>query len=147
MVPSCVGHVTGSPTTTAALSRDRRSRSGALALPKVIEIDQPDWESVGFDAESGLTMHGDTDGGLVAKVNVANEHLRQVIERAPGSDCGLLRKRFVYGLVLAGVPLWQEFSGKDDCDELIRDSTKAVARVLLPTISVLGSLECDLVTA
>jgi len=125
--------------------RDRHSRSGALALPKVIEIDQPDWESVGFDAESGLTMHNDTDGGLVAKINIANEHLRRAMERAPESDRDLLRKRFVYGLVLAGVSLWQEFSEKEDCDELIRGSTSAIARVLLPTISVLGSLEHELV--
>ena len=121
--------------------------TGALALPKVVEIDRDEWESVDFDAESGLTMHGDTDGGLVAKVNIANEHLRQAMERAPESDCDLLRKRFVYGLVLAGVSLWQEFSDKEDCDELIRTSTKAIARVLLPTISVLGSLEHDLIAA
>ena len=72
---------------------DRCPRSGALALPKVVEIDRDEGESVDFDAESGLTMHGDTDGGLVAKVNIANEHLRQAMERAPESDCDLLRKR------------------------------------------------------
>ena len=126
---------------------ERHRRSGALALPKVVEIDRDEWESVDFDGESGLTMHGDTDGGLVAKVNIANEHLRQAMERAPESDCDLLRKRFVYGLVLAGVSLWREFSDKEDCDELIRTSTKAISRVLLPTISVLGSLEHVLVGA
>jgi len=54
------------------------------------------------------------------------------------------RKRFIYGLVLAGVSLWQEFGNRDDKDELISLSTKALAKVLLPTISVLGALEPEL---
>jgi hypothetical protein len=46
--------------------------------------------------------------------------------------------------VLAGVSLWQEYSQHDECDEIIRTTTKAIARVLLPTIGVLGKLEHEL---
>jgi hypothetical protein len=49
---------------------------------------------MGFDAQGSLTMHNDIDGGLVAKVSIGNEHLRQGMERAPGPGCKLLRKRF-----------------------------------------------------
>ena len=56
---------------------------GHWRYPRLIEIEQDEMGIRGFDAASGLTMHGDTDGGLVAKVNVANEHLRQAMERAP----------------------------------------------------------------
>lgn len=50
-------------------------------------------------------------------------------------------KRFVYGLVLTGVSLWQDYRDDDQSDNLIRTGSSAVARVLLPMISVLGTLE------
>jgi hypothetical protein len=63
-------------------------------------------------------------------------------ERKPESDWDLTRKRFVYGLVLAGVSLWRQFEEREeDRDEIVRESTAALARVLLPVISVLGALE------
>lgn len=54
-----------------------------------------------------------------------------------------MRKRFVYGLVLAGVSLWGAFKDDERRDEMILPATTAVARVLLPTIVVLGSLEAE----
>ena len=47
-------------------------------------------------------------------------------------------------LVLAGVALYQEYAESDDRDELIRSASRALARVLLPTIRVLGALEHNL---
>jgi hypothetical protein len=119
-------------------------KCGALALPKIIEVDENGWAAEDFGPESGLAIQVDIDGGLVAKVNVANEHLKRMLARTPQPDWDRVRKQFVYGLVLAGVSLWQEFSDREDCDELVRSATKAVARVLLPSITVLGSLEHDL---
>ena len=40
--------------------------------------------------------------------------------------------------------MWLEFAEKEERDELIRSSTTALARVLLPTITVLGALEPEL---
>lgn len=90
-------------------------------------------------------MQRDVDGGLVAKVNVANEHLRRTLARTPEEDRELMRKRYVYGLVLNGVSLWKEFAEREDGEELIRTASSAVARVILPTILVLGRLEPELV--
>jgi hypothetical protein len=104
-------------------------------------VDEDGWEAEEFDAESGLAMQPDIDGGLVAKVNVANAHLRRTLERTPESDWDLTRKRFIYGLVLAGVSLWRQFEEREERDELVRESTAALARVLLPVICVLGALE------
>ena len=59
----------------------------------------------------------------------------------PEADWDVTRRRFIYGLVLAGVSLWKEFNDREDQDELIREATAAIARVLLPTITVLGSLD------
>jgi hypothetical protein len=81
---------------------------------------------------------------LVAKVNVDNAHLRRTLERVPEDGRELERKRFTYGLVLSGVALYQEFGDREDKDELIRSTTRALARVLLPTIRVLGALEHEL---
>jgi hypothetical protein len=117
------------------------SKSGALALPKIVEIDEPDWPDAEFGPESGLSMHRDIDGGLVAKVNVANQSLRQFLQRTPEGERDITRKRFIYGLVLAGVSLWSEYVDDERVDELIRSSSTAIARVLLPTIAVLGSLD------
>jgi len=127
--------------------RDPPPKSGALALPKIVEVDEDGWEAAEFGPDSGLSMQLDVDGGLLAKVNVANENLKRSLSRTPESDWDVTRKRFVYGLVLAGVSLWQEFGDHEDKDELIRASTTALARVLLPTITVLGSLEPDLLAA
>jgi hypothetical protein len=44
-------------------------------------------------------------------------------------------------LVLSGVSLWQDFKGYENSEELVREATKAVARVLLPTITVLSAIE------
>jgi len=102
------------------------------------------WTAADFGPESGLAMQLDVDGSLLAKVNIANEHLKRTLTRTPEPDWDITRKRFVYGLVLAGVSLWLEFAEKEERDELIRSSTTALARVLLPTITVLGALEPEL---
>lgn len=118
-------------------------QSGALSLPKIVEVTRDQWEQEEFDGESGLAINHDIDGGLVAKVNVDNEHLMRHLERINEADRELTRRKFVYGLVLAGVSLWKEFSDQEERDSLIRSTTKAIARVLLPTISVLGSLDIE----
>jgi hypothetical protein len=121
-------------------------RAGALALPKIIEVGEGEWEGEDFTADSGLSMQPDIDGGLVAKVNVDNVHLQRTLMRTPEAELDLTRKRFVYGLVLSGLSLWREYSERDDCDELVRSASSAIARVLLPTITVLGALEQGLET-
>lgn len=62
----------------------------------------------------------------------------------PGERRELMRRRFIYALVLAGVSFWREFAEEENRDDLIRSSTTALARVILPTILVLGNLERDL---
>jgi hypothetical protein len=120
-------------------------RSGSLSLPKIVEVKEEDWEAEGFTAESGLTIMRDVDAGLIAKVNVDNRFLKASLIRAAAEDRDLQRKRFIYGLVLAGVSLWHEYKDRDEADDLIRSSTKAMARILLPTITVLGALEPNVV--
>jgi hypothetical protein len=127
--------------------RESPPKSGALALPKIVEVNEEGWAAEDFGPESGLAMQLDIDGGLLAKVNVANEHLKRTLSRTPEPDWDVTRKRFLYGLVLAGVSLWQEFDDREDKDDLIRSSSRALARVLMPTITVLGSLEPDLLVA
>jgi hypothetical protein len=108
-------------------------------------VDEDGWADEDFGPKSGLAMQPDIDGGIVAKVNVANVHLRRSLERTPESDWDLTHKRFVYGLVLKGVSLWREYEEREDRDEVVRSATAALARVLLPVICVLGALEEGLV--
>ncbi|MBV9216634.1 MAG: hypothetical protein JO053_10680, partial [Acidobacteria bacterium] len=79
-------------------------------------------------------------GSLIAKVNVANEHLAQSLLRTPEADRDLVRKRFIYGLVLSGVSFWKEFEDQEERDELVRKASSAIARILLPVVEVLGKL-------
>lgn len=116
-------------------------KTGGLALPKIVEIEAEGWANEEFGPESGLSIQRDVDGGLVAKVNVANTHLKQFVLRSPQAEVDLIRKRFVYGLVLAGVSLWEQFRDAENSDDLIRDTSSAIARVLLPMISVLSGLD------
>lgn len=115
--------------------------SGALALPRIIEVSEAEWEAEGFGPESGLAVLRDVDHGLIAKVNVDNRFLKASLARSPEHDREVIRRRFIYGLVLIGVSLWEEFKERDDADDQIRATTKAVARVLVPTITVLGALD------
>jgi hypothetical protein len=117
------------------------SKSGALALPKIVEIGEDAWTAEDFGPATGLVMQLDIDGSLLAKVNVANEHLKRALFHVPETDWDVTRKRFIYGLVLAGVSLWKEFDDREDKDDLVQGATAAIARVLLPTITVLGSLD------
>jgi len=120
---------------------DRDPKSlGALALPRIIEVFEAEWEAEGFGPESGLALLRDVEEGLIAKVNVDNRFLRASLARSPEHDQEVIRRRFIYGLVLIGVSLWEEFKDRDDVDEQIRVTTRAIARVLVPTISVLGAL-------
>jgi len=52
--------------------RDPPPKAGALALPKIVEVNKDGWVAEDFGPESGLCMQLDVDGGLLAKVNVAN---------------------------------------------------------------------------
>ena len=117
--------------------------SGALSLPKITEVHEADWAKENFGPESGLAMLSDVETGLVAKVNVDNRYLKASLARAKADDRDLVRKRFVYGLVLSGVSLWQECKDREDRDEMIRVASKATARVLLPTIDVLSALQAS----
>ena len=45
-----------------------KPQSGGSALPRVITIEERDWEGEEFGPDSGLSMQFDIDGGLVAKV-------------------------------------------------------------------------------
>lgn len=58
-----------------------KPQSGGLALPRVITIEERDWEGEEFGPDSGLSMQFDIDGGLVAKVNIDNIHLKQCLLR------------------------------------------------------------------
>jgi hypothetical protein len=116
-------------------------RTGGLALPKIVEIDEDNWANEEFGPESGLTIQRDVDGGLIAKVNVANAHLKKFVLRSSPAEVDMIRKRFVYGLVLGGISLWEQFRDDETADEHIRDASAALARVLLPMITVLGSLD------
>lgn len=133
--------VDDAPTPEPSAETPSPPKTGGLALPKVVEVDENDWPNEEFGPESGLTMQRDIDGGLVAKVNVANVHLKQFMLRTSKAETDITRKRFVYGLTLAGVSLWERFRDDEKCDELIRGTTSAIARVLLPIIVVLGSLD------
>ena len=77
----------------------------------------------------------------MAKVNADNRYLKATLARTKVDDRDLVRKRFVYGLVLAGVSLWQEYKDRDDRDEMVSMASKAVARVLLATTTVLSAIE------
>jgi hypothetical protein len=121
--------------------RPDSKHAGALSLPSIKEIYEADRRAEDFGPDSGLAILRDVDRGLVAKVNADNRYLKATLARTKAEDRDLVRKRFTYGLVLAGVSLWQEYKDREDTDEMIRIASKAVARVLLPTISVLSAIE------
>ncbi len=122
-----------------------------LSLPNIVEVAKADWDAQGFDKFSALKVRPAADEGYDFYVNVDNVHLLSEMKRTPKADAALLKARFVYGLVLAGLALLQDDDEenetedgeeRDKCADVAR-SARALAPVLLPLVGLLAELTAD----
>lgn len=147
---------------------DNREKESGLAIPKIIEISEPQWGTHDFNKYSALKItqedvqgtedNSDANSNLYTfYVNVDNVFLQTEVKtvKVPSE---LLKKRFVYGMALIGMALIRDRLStnttppKNDSDDgsdqnesqtiedLVWQTSVAIAPALLPMIEKLGRL-------
>ncbi|MDD5640012.1 MAG: hypothetical protein PHX53_00070 [Syntrophales bacterium] len=147
-----------------------RESSGGIALPIPILVHENEWEAREFTKTTALRIlksPGDSDGNGNGEngidtydyfINMDNVYLKKELKLA-GDNLEIVRKRFIYGLILIGLALLQqelqkskkkipqeegkEENDNDDIAKKVEEYSCAVAPVLLPMIDYLGNIEVD----
>lgn len=122
-----------------------RKKPTTLALPNIREVKKSEWQKYGFDETSALKVMNTGDEGYDFYINVDNIYLLTEIKGKSKVDPKILLAQYKYGMVLIGLALLREYEENEDEEKTVYDEiyrvTKAIAPVLLPMISTLGSLE------
>lgn len=125
---------------------DGAQSNQGLALPNVVPVRRDDWESHSFDENSALSVvSGDGSGDFY--VNVDNKYLK-ILQKDSKTAPELLEKQFTYGFVLIGLAILQDaekhasHDGEPDrdVDREIRETSRAIAPILVPMLQTLGDL-------
>jgi hypothetical protein len=123
-------------------------------LPNITTVTRADWTDHGFDEVSVLkVVHVGTNADPQAPVydffvNVDNKYLLHSQKERP-DNAELLRKQFIYGFVLVGLALLQEYQKQNGTergervDDYVLRTSRALGPVLIPMIQAIGSLEMD----
>lgn len=124
----------------------------ALNLPKITPVPQAEWGDHSFDELSVLkVVHVGTADDSQAPVydffiNTDNKHLLHSQKEQPANS-DLLRKQFVYGFVLVGLSLLQEYekqpveNGKESVTDYVLRTSRALGTILIPMLQSIGSLD------
>lgn len=144
-----------------SVSNDGKGTGGGststLSLPEVTPVHAAEYDlHDDFNAETALQVVSAGSGSSAAPatydffVNVDNKYLK-ILQKETKADAGLLEKQFTYALVLVGLALLQDalrHTRKDGDDgknveALVKDTTRALAPLLLPMIQMIGGLSAD----
>ncbi len=132
-------------------------KDGGIKLPNVHRVKKGDdlWRSHGFTDTTGCkaiddsdASQSDNDAKYTFYVNTSNVFLQNEMKHS-GDDPRIVEDRFVYANVLVGLGVLNDSSiNHEDSDESsgtsedrVASTTEALAPILLPMISFLGSLE------
>lgn len=127
-----------------------------LALPEITEVTEENWGLHGFNEESALKIQSTDAEVYDFYVNTGNKYLR-IAQKESKSNAHLLEKQFTYGLVLIGMAILQDYkqqarkrtdTDKDDdegsqVEDVVANTTRALAPILLPLIEAIGGLSLD----
>lgn len=124
-----------------------------LNLPNITSVHKADWDTHDFDELSVLkVVHAGVPGDPQAPVydffiNVDNKYLLTSQKERP-NNAELLKKQFIYGFVLVGLSLLQEYqkyaptNGESIGDYILRTS-RALGAILIPMIQSIGNIDED----
>lgn len=150
----------GGHSTIANAGKGGAGATSSLSLPEIKRIREGEWSKYGFTELTALSVKNaglsDESGGSNVYdffVNVDNKFLR-IAEKESRDDPKLLQARFVYGMVLVGLALLQDYQsdgeepgGDDARDSAVADiertistTTRALGPILLPMIDAIGGL-------
>jgi hypothetical protein len=124
-------------------------------LPNITTVAQAEWGAHGFDELSVLkVVHVGTSDDPQAPVhdffiNTDNKYLLHSQKERP-ANADLLRKQFVYGFVLVGLSLLQDYQKKQQgvndlerVEDYVLRTSRALGTILIPMLQAIGSLDED----
>lgn len=135
---------------SATTGKGNTGGGSALNLPNIVTITRDKWGDEYTELSALKIKHVGSDKDADAPVydffvNVDNKFLlHNQKENTGGSE--LLRKQFIYGFVLVGLALIQEYQRGEAVDErqsvedFVERTTRALAPILVPMIQTIGSL-------
>lgn len=153
---------TGSPGGgSGSNSRNNNSGKGTsggagstLNLPKITPVSQNEWDSHGFDELSVLRVvraGPATDAKALVYdffINTDNKYLLHSQKDRPG-NAELLRKQFIYGFVLVGLALLQDYQKQqgantaESVEDYVLRTSRALGTILIPMMQAIGTLDDD----
>ena len=128
----------------------KREDKSYLSLPNIKEVYREDWEKFHFDEKSALQIDNNGESGYDFFINADNIHLNTEIKAKKPELTPLIRRKYMYGMVLIGLSMILDTTESVDLDdnkiELERQAesfAKKVSPVLIPMIDNLGDLSED----
>ena len=120
-------------------------------LPSITTVTQAEWDQHDFDELSVLkVVHAGTSADPQAPVydffiNIDNKFLLTSQKEQPANS-ELLKKQFIYGFVLVGLALLQEYQKQaptngESISEYVMRTSRALGPILIPMIQAIGSLD------
>ena len=124
-----------------------------LNLPKITSVAKAEWNTRDFNELSVLAVvHAGPAADPQAPVydffiNIDNKYLLTSQKERPAS-AELLKKQFVYGFVLVGLALLQEYQKEtptngESIEDYVLRTSRALGPILIPMIQAIGSLDED----
>jgi len=124
-----------------------REKPSMLDLPSIIEVRKDEWEKYKFDRESALSIKDSGEDGYDFFVNMDNVYLLTEVKGRTNIEPDTLKAQYKFGMVLLGISLLRALKEESDSEkegsvyDQISKTTKAIAPILLPMITSLGTLE------
>ena len=147
-----------SDTSTSSNANTGKGKGGgsnsALSLPKITPVHRDKWSEHDFNEESALkVVHAGSDENESIYdffVNYDNKYLLDSCKQR-GADATLLEKQFVYGLVLVGLALIQDYQRRakshkangEDVESFVRRTATALGPILVPMLQTIGGLAAE----
>jgi hypothetical protein len=125
-----------------------------LNLPSITTVVEAQWPTYGFDELSVLkVVHVGTTQDPEAPVydffiNEDNKYLLHSLKERP-ANADLLRKQFIYGFVLVGLALLQDYqrhpvtSDIEPVADYVLRTSRALGSILIPMLQAIGSLDAE----
>lgn len=128
--------------------KGKREDKSQLSLPNIKEVFKKDWEMHHFDEKSALKIDNNGENGYDFYVNSDNIHLNTEIKNRKSESTSLIRRKYMYGMVLIGLSMIND-TDKDtleienDPEKQAESFARKISPILIPMIDNLGSLDDD----
>ncbi len=126
-----------------------RNMPDSVALPKIYEVREEEWEKYDFNQETALQVKNSGDDSYDYYINMDNIYLNTELKSLKRSeDPKLLQAKFKYAMALLGMMILKDTTNIEDeaamlPTDMVAKVTSMISPVILPMIEHLGDLDID----